>query len=331
MCTRILPVVAFLTYFFTQASAAPAAADLPHSGGTRVMKWKDGKDAAFMLAFDDSCPTHLKNAIPELEKHKIIGNFYVVTGNDLWTNPVRKAAWEAAAKSPYVALQNHTFHHKGAATVEEFDREIVQCNAAIYAVTPGRKNPRIIGFGQPGGVPWKISKEEINAVLAKHHLADRPPFFGPPLTIKTLPACLAVIDTALKKGEMGHLDFHGVGGDWHVTPMDWYRAILDKLDAERGRLWIADVVDWHKYVTERQAATVKELSSTDREVRVQLTSAVDPAFYDYPLTLRSKVPTSWKQCSIRQGSAKANAAIENGEVTYDALPGGGEIVIRPIP
>ena len=68
----------------------------------------------------------------------------------------------------------------------------------------------------------KTTKEEINAVLAKHHLADRPPFFGPPLTVKTLPAYLAVIDTALKKGELGHLDFHGVGGDWHVTPMDWY-------------------------------------------------------------------------------------------------------------
>jgi hypothetical protein len=139
-----------------------------------------------------------------------------------------------------------------------------------------------------------------------------------------------VIDTAIKKGEMGHLDFHGVGGDWHVTPLDWYRAILDKLDAERGRLWIADVVDWHKYVTERQAATVQEISSTDREVRVQLDTTTDPAFYDYPLTLRSKVSASWKQCAIRQGPTKAIAAVQRGEVTYEALPGGGEIVIRPI-
>ena len=64
---------------------------------------------------------------------------------------------------------------------------------------------------------------------------------------------------------------------------------------------------------------------------MQLTSAADPTLYDYPLTLRSKVPSAWKQCSIRQGSTKAIAAVENGVVTYDALPGGGEIVIRSIP
>jgi hypothetical protein len=316
------------------AGPAPATEAKPSaitSGGTSLMKWKDGKDAAFMLAFDDSCPSHLKNAIPELEKRKMIGNFYVVTGNDLWTNPARKTEWEAAAKSPYVALQNHTFLHKGAATVEEFDEDVRKCNEAIYAITPHLKNPRMIGFGQPGGVPWKITNEEINGVLAKYHMANRPPFYGPPLSIKSLPECLAVIDTALKKGEMGHLDFHGVGGDWHVTSMEWYTAILDKLDAERNRLWIADVVDWHKYVTERKGAELKETLSNEQEVRVQLGTTADPEWYDLPLTLRSKVPASWTKCSITQGSSQATVPVANGEATYDARPGKEEIVLRAAP
>ena len=33
-------------------------------GDTRIAKWKDDKQAAFMLMFDDSCATHVKNAIP---------------------------------------------------------------------------------------------------------------------------------------------------------------------------------------------------------------------------------------------------------------------------
>jgi hypothetical protein len=311
------------------APATPPATGLPSSGGTRVMKWKDGKDAAFMLAFDDSCPTHLKNAIPELEKRKIVGNFYVVTGNDLWTNPARKTEWEAAAKSPYVTLQNHTFTHTGAASVEAFDEEIRKCNEAIYAITPDLKNPRMIGFGQPGGVPWKISNEEINGVLTKYHMANRPSFYGPPLNIKSLPECLSVIDNALKKGELGHLDFHGVGGDWHVTPMDWYIPILDKLDAERARLWITDVVSWHKYVTERKGAALEELQSDSTQIRVKLTSTTDPALYDMPLTLVSKVPAAWTSCTVSQGSSKVTVSVKDGVVLYDALPGADEILIRP--
>src|SRR5438552_1936820 len=55
-------------------------------GGTQVLKWKDGKKACFMIAFDDSAPSQLKNVVPELEKRKIVGNFYLVTGNSLWAN-----------------------------------------------------------------------------------------------------------------------------------------------------------------------------------------------------------------------------------------------------
>src|SRR5688572_18061809 len=103
------------TGLFSLASLA-FALSLTHGvqaadGDTQVLKWKDGKKAAFMLAFDDSAPSQLKNVVPELEKRKIVGNFYLVTGNGLY-NAIKRR-WEAAAKSPYVAVANHTFTHKG--------------------------------------------------------------------------------------------------------------------------------------------------------------------------------------------------------------------------
>src|ERR1043165_8143557 len=56
-----------------------AAADKP--GTTRVATWKDDKQAAFMLMFDDSCQTHVKNAIPELVKRGMVGTFYLNPGS----------------------------------------------------------------------------------------------------------------------------------------------------------------------------------------------------------------------------------------------------------
>src|SRR3954463_2780157 len=102
---RRLFVFALAGSFAVIATAADAPAD------AHVLKWKDGKKAVFVLSFDDSAPSQLKNAIPELEKRKIPGTFYLVTGSGIWNNTHTK--WEAAAQSPYVVVANHTLTHKG--------------------------------------------------------------------------------------------------------------------------------------------------------------------------------------------------------------------------
>jgi peptidoglycan/xylan/chitin deacetylase (PgdA/CDA1 family) len=299
------------------------------SGGTRVLKWKDGKQAVFMLEFDDSCPSHIKNVIPELEKRKMVGTFYVVPGIGPYQN--LKSAWEQAALSPYVELANHTWTHSGSDNAAKLDIELAKCNETILKARPDRKQPRLVSFGTPGGVPWKISKEEWQAGFDKYNLINRPSFYGPPFHQKSAAEMIAVVDLALKKGDMGHLDFHGVGGDWHITPMEWFTALLDKLEADRDRLWITDPISWHKYLTERKTAELKELLSDEREVRISLTGTADPALYDLPLTLSTKVPAGWKRCIVSQGDAVSPALpVDGGEVRYDALPGAGEIRIRPV-
>lgn len=298
------------------------------SGGTRIRQWKDGKSAVFMMAFDDSAPTHLKGVIPELEKRKMVGTFYINPGNGPYKN--QRAEWQKAAASPAVELGNHTWTHVGAPTMAVLDPEMEKCNEVILKARPERKQPRLIAFGQPGGVPWKVTKEEFQQGLDKYHLIDRPSFFGPPFHQKSAAEMIAVVDSALARGEMTHLDFHGVGGDWHTTPMEWFTALLDKLDAERNRIWITDPVALHKYVTERKGAQLKELLSNENEIRVRLSSNADPALYDLPLTLSTKVPAAWKACVITQGkSVIPLIAVVGGEVRYDALPGPDEIVIQP--
>ena len=294
--------------------------------GTRVLKWKDGKKAAFMIAFDDSAPSQLKNVVPELEKRKIVGNFYLVTGNTLYAALRRQ--WEAAAKSPYVAVSNHTFTHKGVNSAEELEPELAKCNEVLYKMHPELKQPHLVGFGRPGGVPWKVTPEEQRAALEKNHLVDRPPFYGPPIHYKSAAETLAAVDTAIAKGEMGHLDFHGVGGDWLTTPLEWFTALMDKLEAVRDQVWITDVVSWSQYVAERNSAKIKPLSADASSVHLELTSAADPALYDLPLTLSTKVPADWKSCSVSQGANSSVQPVKDGEVQYSALPGGGEIVLK---
>lgn len=297
-----------------------AAADLPE---TKILKWKDGKDAVFLLSFDDSCPSHLKHVIPELEKRGMVGNFYINPGKG--TYPGKKTEWEKAAKSPAVSLANHTFTHVGAVDEAQLDGELEKCNEVIKTLLSDRKWPRLIGFGKPGGVPWKVSDEQLGTLLAKHHLVDRPPFWGPPIHQKSAGECVATIDKALEKKEMGHLDMHGVGGDWLVTPLDWFTAILDKLEKEKERIWVTDVVSYSQYKTERETAEVKVLQTVPRGIRLSLTSQADPAWYDLPLTLETTVPPDWKQCVVKQGGKETAVEITGGKIRYAAIPGAEEI------
>lgn len=310
-----------------QAPDAPPGAGEP-VGMTRILKWKDGRAAAFVLQFDDSIPSHLNTAIPELEKRSFVGTFYINPGSARFRQ--HEARWKQAAASESVVLANHTFTHVGATSIDQLRDELVRCSEAIAALLPPDRRTRLVAFARPGGVPWTVERGEVDAVLAEYRLVARPPFSGPPITQKSAAELVATVDAALRTGEMGHADFHGVDGDWHSAPLDWYLALLDKLDAERERIWVTDLVSWHQYATQREAATVRPVSAGDAELRVELTATTDAALYDLPLTLQTRVPDGWTTVQVVQGEAVATVEARDGWVMYDAAAGRGQIVLRPV-
>lgn len=314
----------------TIRAAEPAKSGAPDHSETiaKVLKWKDGKKAPFLLAFDDSCPTHLKNVIPLLTQRNIVGTFYIVPGKGPFVG--QRALWEKAIASPCIVLANHTWTHGGATSVEQISEELVKTNELINKLYPDRKTPRLISFGRPGGVPWKITADEQKQVLARHHLIDRPPFWGAAIHVKTVEDMNKIVDSAIARGEMGHLDFHGVGGDWLACTMEFFNAFLDKLEASKEQLWVTDAISYHKYLTERASAQIKVLESGNNQVRLQLSSSADPTLYDLPLTLWTKIPATWKKCQVTQGKTRTTVAVTDGAVRYGAVPGAEEIVLKPI-
>ena len=214
------------------------------------MKW-NGKKAAVLLAFDDNAPSHLDFVVPELVRRRMVGTFYIIPGAERYAE--QSARWKEAAQSPFVEVANHTFTHRGATSIEELERELEQSNEVLYALNPERAAPRTLAFGRPGGVPWMVAEEEVNAALQKFHLVRRPRFFSPAKPDKSpgqiSSEMIAIVDDVLARGEMTQIGFHGVGGDWHSTPAECFLALLDKLEAHRDELWICDPVALHQHST----------------------------------------------------------------------------------
>lgn len=311
----------------TPARDHDSSATLPTVCDTRIAKWKDGKRAVFLLAFDDSCPSHVHHAVPMLQQRGLVGTFYINPGAQCFQS--ERGAWEEHIPTLGMEYGNHTWSHIGALNVTEFQAELEKSNQWIQARFPERRWPRLVSFARPG-VPkdnWRLSDEQLAQSLTQYHLIPRPDFFGPP-HIQSVDAMQQYVETAIAGGEMGHLDFHGVGGDWHSVSLDCFTAILDTLASCRDRLWITDAISYHQYRIQRASAQMHVLSATPGQIRLRLSCQADAAFYDLPLTLSTRVPAEWTQCEVVQEAMTIRAAVVDGEVRYSAIPGPAEIIIR---
>ncbi len=294
-------------------------------GSTSIARWKDGKDGAFALIFDDGMPSHLTHAIPEMSRRGIVGTFYLCPGVK-WFDA---KAWATDGPARAMAVANHTSTHAGAKNAAEAEADILQCAKALVDLRPELGKPRLISFARPGGVPWKLSEAEQAAILARHNLLKRPPADGRfgGMHLKSAAEMIRFVDQAVQQGSLEWVMFHGVGGDWLSTPLADFTALLDALASRRDQLWITDTVSAQQYAAQRDAAAITMLPSNQDSIRLRLSCSLDPVLYDAPLTLHTRVPGGWNVCTVAQGKHSANIQTTDGVLRYDAIPGPDDIVI----
>jgi len=328
------------TLVLLAAATALRAADTPTPGTTRIARWKDDRTAAFLLMFDDSCPSHWQVAIPELVKRGLIGTFYLNPGKAEYTK--FRAGWETTYWKQGMVYADHTMTHKGVHSLDEAEHEIGDCAAIIRQIMPP-DTVKLLSYGQPGVGPndWKITPAQLDALLQKHHLISRPPLPGHMAVyhLKTTAAMLALADQAIANKSVEFIVIHGVERitpDWHyqdfwAIKQDIFMPLLDglKTRADHGDLWITDHISAHQYETERNGATVRVRAATAGALTLELQSPADRQFYNAPLTLITPVPAAWKTCQITQGQAHCIVPATGGTIRYDATPGADTITITP--
>ena len=227
------------------AAAAVATDKSPESPSSVPSgTWPDGKKAAFYLSFDDGCPKQTKNVFPLLEKYRIPGTFYVCPGWDLFKK--YEAAWSNA--NEYVFLGNHTMTHGKIPDKAALDKELSECNAAIARLRPNQKGP--VSFAIPAAESMhkvlEITDEEIAETYKRHNLVERWLWHGYPVQCKTIPEMEEYVDKVIESGGVGHMDFHGVGGDWLDPGLEYFEALMKKLDSRRDEIWFATHIQIHE-------------------------------------------------------------------------------------
>lgn len=310
-------------------------------GETIICKWKDNKTAAYSIGGDDSLRSQLFFAIPEMDRHGLHGTWWVNPGrggstnfkdqDDTWAECWLACydQWKAAADRGH-DFGNHTMHHLGAATYAEAEQEIAHAAEIIWKTNPRQ---RLQLFLKGGGTRWDISDEELAEILTRYDCVRGRGGGTEDPTWEVNPSADTLrgyVDTTIQERGWHLVGFHGIGPncEWG-GPVDGkaFIALLDYLIEKREHVWCGTHTEVHKYDQERSTATVQILEASNEQVRLDMVSAKDPRLYDFPLTLRTRLPADRKTISVIQNGITLPHIVMGKFVQYEAVPGRGEIKI----
>jgi len=124
---------------------------------------------------------------------------------------------------------------------------------------------------------------------------------------------------------------HGVGNDGHTysnTATNALQGNVDFLDKNRSKIWCETFGNVARYIKERDAVSVTKKDSTDKGITITVTdNLADNTIFNYPLSIRRPLPAGWTKAVVTQGGKDVKDTIIDGNVMFEAVPDGGDVVI----
>jgi hypothetical protein len=327
-------------------------------GHTEIATWQMGRTAALSINFDDSTPGQALRGVPAMIDRGLAGTWFINPGVESYAD--FSDVWEEDAPAGGQELANHSMDHAGAADYADAEYQIGEVAQIIWDAYPPGRSP-IIGFNSGGGTTWNVTADEYASLLETYFCVERLYSSGiyPGTLATTMSAqLLAAFTTGSWVGAWGNIHFHGIcdpadtvncvcdtegqssncreyeyGVNSGAVSRTQFELFLDFLMTDpffSTDVWIDGFAAVHKYRVARDAATPALYSSGGDELILCLTSALDPALYDEPLTLGSVVPSSWTGCAASQGGEALGCRLEDGVAWYEARLDRGDIHLSPL-
>jgi len=305
------------------AIAVGCSADLDPED-IRITDYKDGKECAVSLTFDDSMKEHYTIVAPELEKRGFRGTFWMCGG---WmpedpqadtTHFTWKEAKEMSDKGH--EMSNHSWSHPNLPTLseEELIDQIRRNDAAIL------KN-----IGKPSTTfcfPYNAFNEKVLEVVMEGRVGARLKEFWLGGQHSPKEYLQKQVEDALAAGSWITGMTHGInyGYDCYENPAE-FTDFLDYLKSLEDRVWVGTFRDVAVYT-----ALAKDVKLTVAEKGKGLTvtpeTSLDKALYEYPLTM--EVMTGGKKIKAEQDGNPLEVSYRSDKAYFDFCPFGGPISIR---
>jgi hypothetical protein len=110
--------------------------------------------------------------------------------------------------------------------------------------------------------------------------------------------------------------------------------VFDFFNCNRNDIWIGAITDVALYAQERDMGSVKTKAISDKEIRLALISQMDSKLFDYPLTVKVRIPETWLNLNVTQAglplSVKTIVHLNQRYALVKVQPNQGDISLMPV-
>ena len=126
------------------------------------------------------------------------------------------------------------------------------------------------------------------------------------------------------------LVFHGVDGiGWEPLTSQVLKEYF-KYIASSDDLWVATFGDVARYIRERMNSEIKPERNGD-EIVISITHDLDTSLYNIPLTLKTRVPSKWKEVRVMQDNLSTTGLPktdpDGNYIVFQAFPNRGPVIL----
>ena len=307
----------------TMAAAIGCTADLD-TEDIKVADYKDGKECAVSLTFDDSMKEHYTIVAPELEKRGFRGTFWMCGG---WmpAEPQYDTTHFTWAEAKEMSdkgheMSNHSWSHPNMTTLseDELKEQIRKNDEAILA-----------NLGKPSTTfcfPYNAYNDAVLAEVMKGRIGARLKEFWLGGQHSPKEYLQKQIEDALAAGSWIVGMTHGInyGYDCYEDASE-FTDFLDYLKSLEDRIWVGTFRDVAAYTAVAKGISL-DISKDGKEITVVPATNLDRTLYETPLTL--EVNTDGKKIKAQQDGKTLETSYRNGKVYITFCPFGGAVTLK---
>ena len=305
-----------------------------YSGGptVEIATWSGFRKGAVSFTFDDGAPSHVSDAGPLFDKYGYKATFnLVVNWNPDWngfgnmakngheiashsnTHPQNMSGEEASSKK---TIEGKIQQKYGVITLAYPNCNVPNESAVVQNYIVGRicnSGNSIVGKDGPSN--WA----RVPAIMTGPNGSND--FKGPMGSVVNSNGWVSFLTHGFQGKNNGNATYS-------PTDIGLIEDALKYAKQNDKDIWVAPMGHVAMYIKERKASKGEVTASNDYSTTIQLTHTIadDVSKYDYPLSLR--VRSDWNKVEVTQDGAILESKIDDGYVYFDAVPNGGDIVVK---
>ena len=309
-----------------------------NSGLYQVATWQGFRQAAVSYTFDDNCPNQLAVAIPLFNEFDYRVTMFVPSG---WIKDW-SGLQSAADKGHEIASHTVTHANLGGLTTTQQLPEFRNSKDTINTHIKGHSCTTI---AYPFCAPGNDSLCSNYYIAARHcqgYVESKTPAdfmkisslaTGNASSIQTVTDFNRKVEKADSINGWCVFLLHSIDNDGGYSPTQStvLRSHLSYVKEHPDKYWVATFGDVVRYIRERNAVTVREISAKKSAITVEVSDNLENQTYNYPITIRRVIPKTWKSATATQhGRSIKTEIVKEGNLKYivfDAVPDNGEVTL----